>query len=104
MKRRYTNGKITYEIGGVYRFNREEIRLLSLAMYNEFAGTAYASVQALCFSPPPWPPELSVRAAAGLEPWDLSPLVVLDEVPEGKLEIFIDAVTWRDVRETLVPL
>ena len=104
MKRRYTNGKVEWEENGLYGFNREEIRFLTLARYNELADTGYDSVKALVFGPPPWEVELEVRRKAGLEPWDLSPLVVLEEVPEGKLEVLIEAEEFRDVRENLVPL
>ncbi len=104
MKRRYTNGRVEWENRGLYGFNREEIRFLNLARYNELAGTDYDSVKALVFDPPAWDLELKVREAAGLGPWDLSPLIVLDEVPEGKLEVLIEAEEFRDVRENLVPL
>ncbi|WP_456452621.1 epoxyqueuosine reductase QueH [Hydrogenimonas sp.] len=104
MKRRYTSGKVECESGGLHCFNREEVRFMTLARYNALAGTDYASLEALFSSPPAFGLELEVRQKAGLDPWDLSPLVVLEEVPEGKLEILIESETWRDVREKLVPL
>ncbi|WP_457596031.1 epoxyqueuosine reductase QueH [Hydrogenimonas sp.] len=105
MKRRYTSGRIEYEEEpGVFRFNREEIRFLTLARYNGLAGTGYESVAALVFDPPSFKTELRVRERLGGDLWDLSPLVVVDHPPEGKYEILMQARLWRDVREKLVPL
>jgi len=104
MKRRYTNGKVITVADGLYWFNREEIRLMTLERYNELAGTRFGRTDELVFNPPPFDTDLAVREEAGLGLWDLSPMIVLDEVPEGKLEIFIEAETYRDVREILVPL
>jgi predicted adenine nucleotide alpha hydrolase (AANH) superfamily ATPase len=104
MKRRYTSGKIEFEHEGLWYFNREEIRFMTLAHYNRLAGTGYADVGSLLFDPPPFAEEVAVREAVGLGLWDLSPIIVLDEIPEGKLEIFIESEQYRDVREKLVLL
>ena len=104
MKRRYTNGKIGFEHDELFWFNREEIRFMSLARYNALAGTGYACVAELLFDPPPFEKELQIRQKRGLGLWDLSPLIVLDEIPDGKLEILIESEAWRDVREILLPL
>ncbi|WP_300361371.1 epoxyqueuosine reductase QueH [Hydrogenimonas sp.] len=104
MKRRYTNGKIEFEHEGLWYFNREEIRFMTLERYNRLAGSDYEDVAALVFDPPPFKKELEIRERVGLGLWDLSPLIVLEEIPEGKLEIFIEGEQYRDVREILVCL
>ncbi len=104
MKRRYTNGKIEFEHDALHYFNREEIRFMSLARYNELTGRDYPDVKRLIYEPPPFEEEMEIRQKVGLGLWDLSPLIVVDEIPEGKLEILIEAQTYRDVREILVPL
>ena len=104
MKRRYTNGKVAWEEKGVFYFNREEIRFITLKRYNEAAGTGYQDVKSLIFDPPPFEIDLKVRESVDERFYDLSPLIVLDDVPEGKLEILIDAEQYRDVRENLLPL
>ncbi|WP_353662163.1 epoxyqueuosine reductase QueH [Hydrogenimonas sp. SS33] len=104
MKRRYTNGRVEWEEDGIFYFNREEIRLLPLSRYNAEAGRRYENVKELLFDPPPFETDLKVRESIGLGLYDLSPVIVLDEVPEGKLEILIEAEEYRDVRELLLPL
>ena len=102
MKRGYTNGKIEFEMEGVHFFNREEVRFIELDHYNRLGGFDYKSVKELIYSPPPLESELSVRKQCGLQQWDLSPVIVLEEIPEGKLELFIEAKSYPDVREKLV--
>ncbi|BDY13753.1 epoxyqueuosine reductase QueH [Hydrogenimonas cancrithermarum] len=104
MKRRYTNGKVEMEMNGLHWFNREEIRLMTLERYNLLSGESYTSVKALVFNPPPFETDMRVREKAGLGLWDLSPMIVLETVPEGKLEILIESEAYRDVREKLVLL
>ncbi|MCF6200860.1 MAG: epoxyqueuosine reductase QueH [Hydrogenimonas sp.] len=104
MKRRYSKGRVEFDMEGVALFNREEIRFIGLKRYNEISGESYKSVKELIFSPPPLQTDLRVREECGLQSWDLSPLIVLEELPEGKLEIFIEAVSYPDVREKLVVL
>ena len=104
MKRRYTNGKVEMQIDGLYWFNREEIRLMTLDHYNQLSQCSYKSVKELIFNPPPFETDMLVRQKVGLGLWDLSPMIVLEEVPLTKLEIFIESEAYRDVREKLVLL
>ncbi len=104
MKRRYTNGKIDMQLDGLYWFNREEIRFMRLENYNELSHSSYKSVKELIFNPPPFNIDLFVREKIGLGLWDLSPLIVLEEIPEGKLEVLIESTAFEDVREKLVLL
>jgi len=104
MKRRYTNGKVEMKIDGLYWFNREEIRFMTLENYNQLSRCSYNSVKELIFNPPSFETDMLVREKAGLGLWDLSPMIVLEEIPEGKLEILIESEAYRDVREKLVLL
>ncbi len=104
MKRRYTNGRVEVVEAGQGYFNREEVVFMTLARYNALSGRRYDSVVSLLFNPPPFEEEVKIRESAGLGPWDLSPLIVVEKIPEGRVEILIESVVWRDVREILVPL
>ncbi len=104
MKRRYTNGRVEGELNGLHYFNREEIRFLTLRRYNELTGRNYGDMKALIFDPPSFEEEAKLKARLGLGLWDLSPLIVLEEIPEGKLEILIESEAYQDVREILIPL
>ena len=104
MKRRYTKGRVEEQSEGIGWFNREEIRLITLERYNEIAQSAYESVSELLYAPMPSETDLKVRERVGLGLWDLSPLIVLERIPEGNLEIFIESEIYPDVREKLVVL
>ncbi len=104
MKRRYTKGRVEFQGEGIGWLNREEIRLLTLDRYNELAGSSYRSVKELLYSPMPFDTDLSVRQKIGMGLWDLSPLIVVEKIPEGNLEIFIESENYPDVREKLVAL
>jgi len=104
MKRRYMNGKVEMQIDGLYWFNREEIRFMTLDHYNKLSESSYKSVKELIFNPPPFERDMLIREKVGLGLWDLSPIIVLKEVPEGKLEILIESTAFEDVREKLVLL
>ena len=67
-------------------------------------GVVTNSVKELIFNPPSFETDMLVREKAGLGLWDLSPMIVLEKVPKGKLEIFIESVAFEDVREKLVLL
>ncbi|WP_456486165.1 epoxyqueuosine reductase QueH [Hydrogenimonas sp.] len=104
MKRHYTNGKVEMKINELHYFNREEIRFLDLEAFNSLMQYDYPSVKSIIFNPPTVEEQLQLRQKIGLGLWDLSPVIVLEHVPQTKMEIFIDAEQYRDVREILVPL
>ena len=104
MKRRYATGKVKLQVDGVYWFNKEEIRFITLENYNQLSQCNYKSVKELIFNPPPFETDMLIRQKIGLELWDLSPIVVLKEIPKGKIEILIESVVFEDVREKLVLL
>ena len=104
MKRRYTKGKVAFRMDDIHYLNREEVRLLALSAYNRLSGRKYASIGELLYNPPPWEEEMEVRARVGLGPWDLSPIVVVEKIPNGNVEIFIESEQYQDVREILVTM
>ena len=103
LKRRFSRGKIEKEKEGMGFFNREEIIFLSLAKFNELANTSYKSTKELIFSPPSVKTELHVRKIFSEDFICLSPIVIVDEVREKKMEIYCEAITYSDVRELLAP-
>jgi hypothetical protein len=84
--------------------NRDEVRFITLEYYNKLAETNYASVTELIFSPPSFNLEVALRAKLGVTPYDLSIILVVDEIPDKKIEILCDAKTYSDVKEVLIEL
>ena len=104
LKRRYTKGRVDFVEDGTGWFNREEIRFITLEHYNRLSGRGYGSLRELLFAPPPLETDMAVREGVGMGPWDLSALIVLHDIPQGSMEIFIESETYPDVREKLVVL
>jgi predicted adenine nucleotide alpha hydrolase (AANH) superfamily ATPase len=103
-KGEYSRGKIEYNIGEVYHMNRDEVRFITLNHYNHLADTDYKSVTELMFSPPSFSKELELRAKLGITPYDLSIILVVEEIPDKKIEILCQSETYDDVKEVLILL
>ena len=50
LPRQHASGKIEFEQHGIHYFNRDDVRFIPLAYFNEKAGTSYADVKALIFN------------------------------------------------------
>ncbi len=104
LKGEYSRGKIEYHVGEVYHMNRDEVRFITLAHYNHLATTKYQNVTELIFSPPSFSKELGIRAQLGVTPYDLSIILVVEEIPDKKIEIICQSKTYEDVKEILIRL
>jgi predicted adenine nucleotide alpha hydrolase (AANH) superfamily ATPase len=104
LKSEYSRGKIEYNIGEVHHMNRDEVRFITLSYYNTLAGTTYKNITQLIFSPPSFSEEVALRAKLGVTPYDLSTILVVEEIPEKKIEILCHAKTYSDVKELLIEL
>jgi len=97
----YTRGSIEFNHNHLYYMNRDEVKFLTLETYNTLLGTSYSCVTSLMFNPPPFEEEVALRERLGLGMYDLSCLVVVDEIPSKKIELLIDSTTYEDVKEVL---
>ncbi len=102
LKGNYTRGRIEYVIGDLHYMNRDEVKFLSLASYNRLSEKDYGSITELIFAPPTFEEELEIRRRLLPEAYDTSMLLVVDEVPENKIELLVDISTYEDVKERLV--
>jgi len=102
LPRKRAQARIEYAIGEVHYANREEIRMITLATYNTLASTRYGSVRELIFSPPSFAKELAVRAQLTQNPYDLTPLLVVDTIIKSNFTLTLEAKSYTDTRENLV--
>jgi len=102
LKSEYSRGSIEYTIDQIHYMNRDEVRFISLQHYNQLFHTAYQSVTELIFSPPLFEDELRVRQLLEADFFSLSSLLVVDKIPEKRIEILCQSKTYSDVREVLV--
>ncbi len=102
LKGDYSRGKIDYAIDQVHYMSRDEVRFVSLEHYNHLCGTDYESVQSLIFSPPFFETELKVRHLLESGFFSLSAILIVDEIPDKKIEILCQSKVYSDVREVLL--
>ncbi len=102
MKRRRCKGKTEYIEDGLGRLLREEILLLTLERYNRLISADYSCIRELIYAPPSFEEDLKVRDYLGMGTRDISPVIILERIPEGSLEVCIDSEIYPDVREKLV--
>lgn len=104
LKKSYTRGRIEYTIGDLHYMSRDEVKFLSLATYNTLAKTQYESVTSLLYCPPSFESELRIRNALVSFPYDTSAIIVVEEIPQNKIEVYLESKTYDDVQERLIPL
>ena len=100
----YSRGKVEYSIDNLHYMNRDEVRFITLSHYNYLAKTDYKTVRELIFNTPDFNREIAVRQALGITPYDLSIILVVDEIPQKKVEILCQSETFDDVKEILIRL
>ncbi|MEA1983337.1 MAG: epoxyqueuosine reductase QueH [Campylobacterota bacterium] len=104
LPRSRAQGKVEYSVNGIHYFNREEIKFITLDFYNQENRTDYKSVKELIFNPLSQEKELRFRSSLNATAYDLSPIIVMDEIPQGKLTITLETKTYEDVKEKLIIL
>lgn len=102
LKKPYTRGRIEYAINKLHDMNRDEVKFITLDYYNQLAGTYFETVRELIFNSPTFEIELTIRQKIISNPYDLSTVLVVDEIPTQKIEILLQSHIYEDVREVLV--
>lgn len=102
LPRKKANGRIEHTVNDVHFMNREEAKFITLDTFNALSKSDFKSVKEMIFNPLDTKREIEVRQKLCNFPYDLSPIFVLDEVKEGKIDIYLDAKTYEDNREYLV--
>ncbi len=102
LPRKKANGRIEYIINDLFFMNREEVKFITLERFNALAKSSFKTVKEMIFNPLSVEREIEVRQLLSNSSYDLSPIFVLDDVKEGKIDIFLDATTYEDNREYLI--
>ena len=104
LKSKYTRGKIDYHTGMVHHMNRDEVKFITLETYNTLMEADFTTVKELIFNPPLFDKEVGLRAKLGITAYDLSTILVVEEIPTNKIEILLEGKTYSDVKEVLIEL
>jgi len=95
-------GRIEYTIGDINYFNKDEIKIISLETYNKYANKSYKSVQELNYNPLLFDDEVRLKEKLLNNAYDLSCVIVLDEIPQSKVEIHLNSKVYEDVKESIL--
>ncbi len=101
LPRKKANGRIEKSVQNVHFMNREEAKFITLEYFNELAKSSFSSVKEMIFNPLDVEREIEVRQQLSNSPYDLSPIIVVDEIKEGKIDLYLDAQTYEDNKEYL---
>jgi len=104
LPRKRAQGRVEFVHNNLHYFNREEIKLLSLETFNRVAKTNYKDVKELIYNPLTFQEELTLRNILTGSAYDLTPIIVLQSIPDAKLTIELDAKTYEDTKERLILL
>lgn len=104
LPRKKTEGSVDFSHKDVYYLNRDEIKFITIKTFNALSGLKYQNTTELIFTSPTVEIELQVRTALGLGSYDLTPIIVVDDIPQTKVTIELDATTYEDTKEQLIIL
>ena len=104
LKNNKTNGRVEYMIEDVHYMNRDEVKLITIETFNTLANTNYANVMELYNSPLCFEEEIELRNKITNNPFDLSSIIILDSISDGKYEINLNAKVYDDVKEKIIQI
>ena len=104
LKKNYTRGRIEQQIKEVAYLSRDEVKFLSLADYNRLTQSDYGEITDVIFSPPSFDVEVALRQSLLSSAYDVSAICIVEILPRNKIELWLEAQTYEDVRERLIPL
>ncbi len=102
LPRKKAQGRIEFAANNIHYFNREEIKFVTLDFFNEQNTTNYKTVKELIYNPLSFEQELEFRKKINDTDYDLSPIIIVETIPDNKLSIELDATTYEDVKEKLI--
>ncbi len=102
LTKKHAKGRIEMLHNDVYYMNRNDIRLITLETYNHLAQTSYLHVKDLIFNVPSFETELYVRQTLIKTSYDLTPIFVVDAIPEATFSVHLDTITYEDTQERFV--
>jgi predicted adenine nucleotide alpha hydrolase (AANH) superfamily ATPase len=103
LKNKKTNGRVEKTINNVSYLNRDEVKIITLEYFNTLSNSNYKNLYELIYNPLKFDEELAIRNKILANSfYDLSCVIVLDYIPDTKLEIFCNSKVYDDVKEHIL--
>ncbi len=97
-----TAGQIEYEINNIFYLNRDETKLITLKHFNTLTNNDFKDIFELNKNPISFDDELQLRFVLTNNPFDISCIVVVETIPNSKVEITLNSKVFEDVKEVIV--
>lgn len=104
LARASAQGAVEHSSNNIHYFNREEIKFVTLNYFNSAIKSEYKSLYELIFNPPSFEKELNFRVHVTDSNYDLSPLIIVEDIPATKLTIELSAKIYEDVKDKIIVL
>ena len=104
LPRKKAQGKIEFSHDNIYYFNREEIKFITLDAFNINFKTTYKDIKELIFNPLSFEEEINLRDKITSSQYDLSTIIIVQDILDSKLTIELNAKTYEDTKEKLIIL
>ncbi len=104
LPRKRAQGKVEYSIGKLHFFNREEIKFITLTDFNALSKRQFTSVNDLIYNAPDFEEEISIRNKLLETNYDLTPIIIVQNISDKKLTLQLDTKTYEDTKEKLIIL
>jgi len=104
LPRNKVQGRVEFEVNNVHYFNRDEIKFITLANFNKASEHKYKNIKELIFNPLSFEDELKIRELFGFNNYDLTPIIILENIPNEKTNIYLDAKVYEDTKEKLIEI
>lgn len=88
--------RVEFNRNEIYYANKDGVKFISIKTFNMMANSNFTNVQELYFGSLSFDLEIQLRAKISPNPYDISPIIVLDEVNFDNYEIYIDSKIYQD--------
>ncbi|MBT3280834.1 MAG: epoxyqueuosine reductase QueH [Campylobacteraceae bacterium] len=96
------NGRIEYSKNNIHYLNRDEIKIIDISTFNQLTNSKYNNTQELMYNPLTFENEEKLREKIIHGKYDLSCIIILDIIPNSKIEITCNSKVFEDVKEVLI--
>jgi predicted adenine nucleotide alpha hydrolase (AANH) superfamily ATPase len=104
LKSKYTRGRIDVKVQDLHYMNRDEVKFITLDVYNKLTQTNYENIYQLIYHSPSFEKEIKTRNKLILNTYDLSSILVVEIIPTQKIEILYKSRIYEDVKEVLLKI
>lgn len=102
LPRKKAQGRVEFCIDDIHYFNRDDIKFITLEKFNKISTCSFKNIKELIFNPPTFEKELDIRKALGFFDYDLTPIIVLEEIPKEKISIKLISKVYEDTKENII--